>query len=109
MKIVILLITLLGCICHTNAFSPTTLKNIRSGTAIHGYNPWQLPKIPNNAITAGNNQGSTSKSKFSKDLSILDCLVVGSGISGSTAAYYMDKAGANIMLAEIRDEVGGKL
>jgi len=39
----------------------------------------------------------------------LDCIIVGSGISGSTAAFYLDKAGSNIILTEARNEVGGNL
>lgn len=39
--------------------------------------------------------------------STIDALVVGSGISGSTAAYYLHKYGINVMLADVKDEVGG--
>lgn len=40
---------------------------------------------------------------------ILDAVVVGSGITGSTAAYYMHKENCDIILAEAQDKVGGNV
>lgn len=39
----------------------------------------------------------------------VDSLVVGGGLSGFTTAYYLQKKGVNVMLAEARDELGGNI
>lgn len=40
---------------------------------------------------------------------VLDTLVVGGGISGCTAAFYLQQRGVNCLLAEARDELGGNI
>lgn len=39
----------------------------------------------------------------------VDCLVIGGGISGSTLAHNLHRAGINMMLAEARDYLGGNV
>ena len=51
-------------------------------------------------------QSSTRKVVSVKDV---DAVVVGSGISGSTAAFYLNKNGIKTVLTEARNVVGGNL
>mmetsp|Transcript_14586 Transcript_14586/g.21505 ORF Transcript_14586/g.21505 Transcript_14586/m.21505 type:complete len:574 (-) Transcript_14586:126-1847(-) len=51
-------------------------------------------------LAAANGDGSTEE---------VECLVVGGGISGSTLAHNLNRAGVNMILAEARDYLGGNV
>jgi hypothetical protein len=58
---------------------------------------------------SSHNTVSSSLSSSSNDDDVIDCLVLGGGISGSTLAHNLDRLGVNMVLAEARDYLGGNV
>ena len=72
--------------------------------ASQAYNPWDgvFGKKSNVA-------GSLTGVRKAERVTRVDTVVVGSGISGATAAFYLHNKGVNVLLTEAKDQVGGNL
>lgn len=52
---------------------------------------------------------ATESDKIQKSEDVVDCLVLGGGISGCTLSHNLHRSGVNVVLAEARDYLGGNV
>ena len=68
-----------------------------------------IPSASSRNTVSSSTTLSSSLSSSSNDDDVIDCLVLGGGISGSTLAHNLDRLGVNMILAEARDYLGGNV
>ena len=103
--VALLLVSLAAtAVALTRKVSSRKHSTILYATSRTSYNPFSFKGLPK--LNFGGNSSPTATKSSSK---LLDALVVGSGISGSTAAFYLQQKGLNVMLTDARDYCGGNL
>eukprot|EP01039_Chlorochromonas_danica_P007284 gene7284-8061_t len=93
------LLALLACLAIVTSWATTF-----QSTTHNKYN-----RLPFAHAVSGSSFHLGATTKQSNGIEQVDALVVGSGISGSTAAFYLQKQGHKVALAESREVVGGNL
>ena len=89
-----LLVISWACVCVAlNVQSPVRSSAVRSSTSLRAFGGFFGKKDSKTGASPVSPMGKVEE---------VDSVVVGSGISGSTAAYYMDKGGLDIVLTEVR-------
>ena len=92
------------------SFSSPNVRTGRSATrsrSMMANEPFSLEGFMKNFGFNTNSPSPSASKKVGKNTA--DVVVVGSGISGSTAAFYMHNSGLNVVMTEARDYVGGNL
>jgi len=60
-------------------------------------------------LTASSSSDDDMNGNVDDDDDVIDCLVLGGGISGSSLAHNLDRSGFDVILAEARDYLGGNV